>query len=61
MAALTIETSNGELHGALHGTGTPPPTGQRAAALAECRKKHKKHHNKKKFKRCTKKAKKVPV
>jgi hypothetical protein len=37
------------------------PTGQRAAALAKCKKKNKKHHNKRKFKKCKKKAKLLPV
>jgi hypothetical protein len=36
-------------------------TGQRAAALNKCRKKHKKNHNKKKFKKCKKKANLLPV
>jgi len=38
-----------------------PATGQRAAALAKCKKKNKKHHNKKKFKKCKKKANLLPV
>jgi hypothetical protein len=43
---------------------TPPPspiTGQRAAALKKCKKKNKKSHNKKKFKKCKKKANLLPV
>jgi hypothetical protein len=38
-----------------------PPTGQRAAALKKCKKKNKKSHNKKKFKKCKKKANLLPV
>jgi hypothetical protein len=41
-----------------------PPTaatGQRAAALTKCKKKNKKSHNKKKFKKCKKKANLLPV
>jgi len=37
------------------------PTGQRAAALTKCRKRHKQNHNKKKFKKCKKKANLLPV
>ena len=36
-------------------------TGQLDAALNKCTKKHKKNHSKKKFKRCKRKAKKLPV
>ena len=43
---------------------TPPtpatPTGQRAAALNKCKKKHKKNHNRKRFKKCKKKANLLP-
>ena len=38
-----------------------PITGQRAAALKKCKKKNKKSHNKKKFKKCKKKANLLPV
>jgi len=38
-----------------------PGTGQRAAALKKCKKKNKKHPNKKKFKKCKKKANQLPV
>ena len=41
---------------------TPPrPIGQRAAALKKCKKKHKRNHNKKKFKKCKKRAKLLPL
>jgi hypothetical protein len=40
---------------------TPGPTRRRAAALKKCKKKHKKNHNKKKFKKCKKKANRLPV
>ena len=36
-------------------------TGQRAAALKKCKKKHKKNHNAKQFKKCKKKANRLPV
>jgi hypothetical protein len=39
----------------------PPATGQRAAALKKCKKRFQKNHDKKKFKRCKKKAKRLPV
>ena len=39
-------------------TPAPSPTGQRAAALKKCKKKHKKNHNAKQFK---KKANRLPV
>jgi hypothetical protein len=42
-------------------TTTPGPTGQRAAALKKCKKKHKKNHNAKQFKKCKKKANRLPV
>jgi hypothetical protein len=44
--------------------GPQPPTpitGQRAAALKKCKKKNKKYHNKKKFKKCKRKANLLPV
>jgi hypothetical protein len=37
------------------------PTGQRAAALKKCKKQYKKNHNKKKFKKCKKKANLLPA
>jgi hypothetical protein len=40
---------------------TGPTTGQRAAALKKCKKKFKKNHNKKKFKKCKKRANQLPV
>jgi hypothetical protein len=42
-------------------TSPTSPTGQRGAALANCKKKHKKSHNNKKFKKCKKKANLLPV
>jgi hypothetical protein len=42
-------------------SSTPAPTGQRAAALKKCKKKHKKNHNAKQFKKCKKKANRLPV
>jgi hypothetical protein len=42
-------------------TGTTPPTGQRAAALKKCKKKNKKNHNAKQFKKCKKKANRLPI
>jgi hypothetical protein len=38
-----------------------PSTGQRAAALKKCKKKNKRHQNKKKFKKCKRKANRLPV
>jgi hypothetical protein len=74
---LSIEGTMGNLHVALRGLGTLPPSGQQAAALAECKKKHMKAVKKKrandaltnsvkkkfntKLKKCKKKAKKLPV
>jgi hypothetical protein len=37
------------------------PTGQRSAALKKCKKKNKRTHNKKKFKKCKRKANRLPV
>jgi hypothetical protein len=42
-------------------SGPIPPTGQRAAALKKCKKKFHKNHNKKRFKKCKKKANLLPV
>jgi hypothetical protein len=38
-----------------------PPTGQRAAALRKCKKKRKLTHDQKRFKKCRKRAKRLPV
>jgi hypothetical protein len=42
-------------------TQGPCLTGKRAAALKKCKKKHKHNHNAKKFKKCKKKARRLPV
>ena len=39
----------------------PTSTGRRAAALKKCKKNHKKNHNAKQFKKCKKKANRLPV
>jgi hypothetical protein len=39
----------------------PTPTGRRATALKKCKKEHKKSQNAKQFKKCKKKANRLPV
>jgi hypothetical protein len=55
-AQLAVNAGN-----VLHSAPPSPTTGQRAAALKKCKKKNKKSHNKKKFKKCKKKANLLPV
>jgi hypothetical protein len=55
-AQLAVNAGN-----VLHGAPPSPATGQRAAALKNCKKKNKKSHHKKKFRKCKKKANLLPV
>jgi hypothetical protein len=55
-AQLAVNAGN-----VLHQTPPSPATGQRAAALKRCKKKNKKRHDKKKFRKCKKKANLLPV
>ena len=60
----TINIDNDYVDGAVAGstTGSRPPTGQRRAALASCKKQARKHHwSKKRRKKCKRKANLLPV